>query len=124
MFAYLQDNHNAEFVFDPTEYSILGKGFEGEDSTNTVYGNCTKSIPTNAPKTIGLGFKIVSYVDLDHSGDNVTRRSCTRFIVYLNSAPIYWMFKRQVSIKTSLFASEFYAMKVCCEYIQGLQYKL
>ena len=60
----------------------------------------------------------------DHAGDLVTRRSRTGFLIFLNSAPIFWYSKRQTSCETSSFGSEFVAMKQCCEYIQGLRYKL
>lgn len=65
-----------------------------------------------------------AYVDADHAGNLLTRRSRTGFLVYLNMAPIYWLSKKQTSIETSTFGSEFVAMKHCCEYIRGLRYKL
>ena len=81
-------------------------------------------MPLNVPMPRGKNFKIKSYVDSDHAGDSITQRSKTGFIVYVNSAPIYWMSKKQGSISTSTFASEYDAMKNCCEYIRGLRYKL
>ena len=65
-----------------------------------------------------------AFIDADHAGDVVTRRSRSGFIVYLNSAPIYWLSKKQTSVETSSFGSEFMAMKHCTEYIKGLRYKL
>ena len=35
-----------------------------------------------------------------------------------------WFSKRQTSVETSSFGSEFVAMKLCCEYIRCLRYKL
>jgi hypothetical protein len=63
-------------------------------------------------------------VDADHAGDTVTRRSRTGFLVYLNCALIYWLSKKQASVESSSFGSEFVAMKQCCEYLRGLRYKL
>ena len=63
-------------------------------------------------------------VDADHAGDTITRRSRTGFLVYLNSAPIYRSSKKQASVESSSFGSEFIAMKQCCEYLRGLRYKL
>ena len=34
------------------------------------------------------------------------------------------MSKKQTSVESSSFGSEFIAMKQCCEYIRGLRYKL
>jgi hypothetical protein len=39
-------------------------------------------------------------------------------------APIYWHSKKQNSVETSTFGSEFMAMKHCTEYVRGLRYKL
>jgi hypothetical protein len=64
------------------------------------------------------------FVDADHTGDLLTRRSRTGFIVFLNGAPIYWSSKKQSSCETSTFGSQFVAMKQATEYILGLRYKL
>jgi hypothetical protein len=124
IFAYLKTHHNSEMVFDPSEPTIEETSFEREDWKHTVYGNCSEEIPPNAKPPRGYGFKIRAFVDSDHAGDSVTRRSRTGFIIYLNSAPIYWTSKKQGSIETSSFGSEFIAMKTCCEYLRGLRYKL
>ena len=63
-------------------------------------------------------------VDADHASDTMTRCSRTGFLVYLNCAPIYWWSKKQNSVESSSFGSEFIAMKQCCEYVCGLRYKL
>ena len=67
---------------------------------------------------------ITVFVDADHEGDIVSRRSRTGFVVFLNGAPIYWMSKKQTSIETSTFGSEFVAMKQATEFVRGLRYRL
>ena len=124
MFGFLKLKHNSEMVLDPSEPEINEDQFPKEDWQHTPYGKGHEIVPPNAPKFRGLGFKIIAYVDSDHAGDSITRRSRTGFIIYLNCAPIYWTSKKQGSIETSSFASEFIAMKTCCEYIRGLRYKL
>ena len=84
----------------------------------------TEEVPGNASPLMGMGFTIRAYVDLDHVGDTVTHRSRTGYLVYLNSAPVYWHLKKQNSVKTSTFGAEFTAMKQCTEYLRGLRYKL
>jgi hypothetical protein len=44
--------------------------------------------------------------------------------VYLNSALVCWNSRKQASVESSSFGSEFVAMKQCCEYLRGLRYKL
>ena len=125
MFAFLKAKHNGVMVFDPTEPLIDESQFKSnEDWSATPYGSCEESLPPNMPKPKGLGFTMRAFVDSDHAGDSITRRSRTGFLIFLNSAPIYWYSRKQGSCETSSFGSEFIAMKTCCEYIRGLRYKL
>ena len=63
-------------------------------------------------------------IDTDHVTDTITKRSRTDFFVYLNCVPIYWMSKKQNSVESSFFGSEFRAMKQYTEYFRDLRYKL
>jgi hypothetical protein len=66
-----------------------------------------------------------AYVDADHTTDTMTHQSRSGFLVFLDSAPIYWMSKKQASVETSSFGSELCAMKQCTKYVRGLcMYKL
>jgi hypothetical protein len=125
MFAHLKKYHKAEMVFDPSDPVINESDFELQDWTSSEFGHVQgrEEIPSNMPEPRGLGFVMHAKVDSDHVSDT-TRRSRTGFLVYLNCAPIYWMSKKQASIESSTFGSEFTAMKQCCEYLQGLRYKL
>ena len=124
MFGFLKLRHNAVMVFDPTEPDIDATQFTREDWSGTPYGICNEDIPPNAPEPRGVGFIMRAFVDSDHAGDIVTRRSRTCFMIFLNSSLIYWYSKKQGSCETSSFGSEFIAMKSCCEYVRGLRYKL
>ena len=64
------------------------------------------------------------FVNSDHTGDQVTRRSRTGFLVYLNNTLIYWTSKKQTTVETSSFGSEFMAMKHATEHVRDLRYKL
>ena len=72
------------------------------------------------PVPLGRGFTMRTYVDADHAGETLTRRSRAGYIdiVFLNNAPIYWYSKKQTSCKTSTFGSEFIAMKQATEYVR------
>ena len=124
MFGYLKSKHNAEMVFDPTVPDIDKSQFPRQEWGHTPYAGMKEQLPPNMRKSRGFGFVISAYVDSDHAGDSVTRRSRTGFIVFLNNAPIYWLSKKQQSCETSSYGSEFRAMKHCSEYIRGLRYKL
>lgn len=124
MFGYLRKHHNAEMPFDPTEPEIDMSEFAKQDWSRSIYGEPEEELPPDMPEARGQAMRIRVYVDSDHAGESLTRRSRTGFIVFLNNAPIYWMSKKQTSCETSTFGSEFVAMKQACEYVRGLRYKL
>ena len=124
MFSFLKNKHNGVMAFDPTPPEIDESKFVKEDWSASEYGECEETLPHEPPETRGLGFIMRAFVDSDHAGDSITRRSRTGFIIFLNSAPIYWYSKKQTSVETSSFGAEFIAMKSCCEYVRGLRFKL
>ena len=123
IFGYLKMHHNARVVLDPSYPDINIEEFE-KKNWKEFYGNTTEAKPSNAPRPLGMEFLIRCFVDADFAGDLLTRRSRSGFIVMLNMAPVYWFSKKQSTIETSTFGSEFCAMKQCCEYLRGLRYKL
>jgi hypothetical protein len=123
IFAYLKVRHNSRVVFDPTYPEIDMNRFETVD-WKTFYGDVKEAILPNALKPRGKPLDMRMFVDADHAGDKITRRSRTGFFVFLNSAPIIWYSKRQTTVETSVFGSEFVAMKTGMEQIRGLRYKL
>ena len=126
IFAYLKKYHNAELVYDPSDPVVDESQFERQDWTSSEFGHVEgkEELPPMMPEPRGRGFVIRAKVDADHASDTVTRRSRTGFLVFLNCAPVYWWSKKQNSVESSSFGSEFIAMKQCCEYIRGLRYKL
>ena len=83
-----------------------------------------EEFPANMPEPRGHGFIMRAKVEADHAADTVSRRSRTGLLIYLNCALVYWWSKKQTSVESSSFGSEFVAMKQCCGYIRGLRYKL
>jgi hypothetical protein len=51
------------------------------------------------------------FVDANHAGNVVTRRSHTGILLYLESTPIMWQSHRQNTVETSTFGSEFVALR-------------
>ena len=64
------------------------------------------------------------FVDADHAGDKITRRSRTGVLLCLNSSPMLWHSKKQNAVETSTFGSEFVAMRQAFEMIKAMTYKL
>ena len=123
MFAYLKIKHNSRMVFDPTYPDIDMNAFK-ECDWKEFYPGAKEAIPENKPEPRGKDVDLRLFVDADHAGDMVTRRSRTGFFIYMNMALVSWYSKKQATIETSVFGSEFVAMKVAMEVTRGLRYKL
>ena len=64
------------------------------------------------------------FVDSYHASNTVTRCSQTGLLLFVNRAPVTWFSKRQNTVETSIFGSEFIAMKTAVEHVEALRYKL
>jgi hypothetical protein len=84
----------------------------------------TEAIPPNAPQPRGQLVMLRCYVDSDHAGDQLTRRTRIGFIQMINMAPITWFSKKQGSTEGASFGSEFVATKTAVEATRALRYKL
>ena len=89
MIAYLKTNYNARLEFDPT-YPVIDINQFDKKNLITLYGNIREGIPKNASQARGKNCIMVVFVNEDHVGDLITRRSRTGFLIYLNNAPVYW----------------------------------
>lgn len=124
IYAFLRNRHNGCLVFDPTYPDINLSSFIEGGSWSDFYGDVKETLPPNAPKPRGRDVIIRVYVDSDHAGEELTRRSRTGYIIYVNMAPVLWYSKRQGTIESSVFGAEFVAMKTATEAARGLRYKL
>jgi hypothetical protein len=89
-----------------------------------ICGDIKEPIPPNPPPPRGKTLITRLFVDLDHAGDVLTRRSRTGFVIYFNGAPAVWYSKRQRTVDTSVFGAEFVARKVGFVACRGLRCKL
>ena len=78
----------------------------------------------NVPRPKGMCFETIGKVNIDHALDAVFRSSRTMFIVHLNISHACLCSKKQNSVESGTFGSEFIAMKQLCECLRGLRYTL
>ena len=124
IFAYLSKHGNAPMAFDDTVPNIDESTFHRSDWSESVYGDTEEELPLRMPKALGNPVTMTCFVDANHAGDKVTRRSQTGFIIYLNNSPIDWFSKKQNTCESSTFGSEFVAMRIAVERIKALRFKL
>ena len=88
------------------------------------YKDAEEEFPVKGPEPLGNPVKLSAYVDANHAGNLRTRRSHSGILIYMNSAPIIWYSKRQNTVESSSFGSEYIALRICTEMIEALRYKL
>jgi hypothetical protein len=117
VFPYLALHHNKRVVFDPT-YPTVDKGTFIKIDWTSMYGDVKEIISFETPVPHGKEVDLRLFVDSDHDDEHFTRRSMTEFVIYLNMAQIVWFSKHQSTVTSSVFRSEFFAMKngieTCC----------
>jgi len=124
VFAYLKLKHNARLIFDPTYPNINFDTFKDKEDWIPFYGDVKEAIPPNAPEPRGRSVILRTYVDSDHAGNLVTRRSRTGYVQMINMSVINWFSKKQGSVECASFGSEFVAAKTAVEANRALRYKL
>ena len=131
MFHYLNCNQGLDLVYDSTKINICEstillqqRADHKAKELQALYPDAVDYIPPNMPEALGKSVQINAFVDADLAGESTTRRSQTGILIYLNMAPIIWISKRQSTVKSSTFGSEFVAMRTLVETIIGLRYKL
>ena len=68
--------------------------------------------------------RISAFVDANHAGNVINRRSDLGIIIFVQNAPIIWFSKRQNTVEAAIFGNEFVALRICKELIVVLRYKL
>jgi hypothetical protein len=89
-----------------------------------IYRDAEELMPHRIPMPRGRSVITTAYVDASHASNKVTQRSHSGYVLFLNRAPVAWYSKRQHTVETSTFSSEFIALKVCLEAIEHLRVKL
>ena len=74
VFSYLKSKSNSRLIFDPKKPKVGGSNFV-ECDWSDFYSGVSEALPPNAPKPLGKGVTLRMFVDSNHAGDKVSRRS-------------------------------------------------
>ena len=123
MFGYLKANPKCKLYLDPQHPQVDKRSFQSYDWYD-FYRDAEEAVPGDMPSPRGEAVSTHCFVDSDHVGNTVTRRSQTGLLLFVNHALIVWYSKHENTVETSTFGSEFIAMKTVVEQIEVLRYKL
>jgi hypothetical protein len=85
-----------------------------------VYGEISELIPQDAPDLLGKMVTLTHYVDANLMHDTISRRSVTGILHMINKISLDWYSKKQATVETATYGSEFVAARVCVEQIIDL----
>jgi hypothetical protein len=91
------------------------------DWERSVYGDVIEDTPEGAPEPLGKPVTTTHYVDANLFHCMLTGRSVTGIIHLLNQCPIDWFSKKQATVETATYDSEFVAARTCVKQIMDLQ---
>ena len=123
VFGYLKTHSKCRLFFDPRHPDIDERAFSSYEWYD-FYRDAREQVPNDMPPPRGHAVSTHCFVDADHASNTVTCRTQTGILIFLNKAPIVWYSKRQNTVETSTFGSEFIAMRTAVEHIEALRYKL
>ena len=104
------------------DYSDLP--YKEYDWARTVYGRVREQRVTDAPKAKGPRVVTTTYKDANLYHDLATGRAVTGVLHFVNQTPIEWFSKKQSTVETATYGSEFVAAKVAIQQIAGLRITL
>ena len=76
------------------------------------------------PEPLGNPITMSCFVDSDHAGNKVTRRSHTGIFILLNNTPVVAFSKWQNTCESSTYGSELVAMRIAKDMVSALRIKL
>ena len=90
----------------------------------SVYGDSDEELPPDMPTPRGNLVRTTTFEDANLMHDLTTGRSCTGILHLVNQTPVEWFSKRQKTVETATYGSEFVAAKIATEQIMDLRYTL
>ena len=113
IFAYLEKKQKITLYMDHRPIDLdLSLFVTKPDEFKEYYRTAKEEQPHDMPRPRGRAVTTSAYVDSSHGANKVTRRSHSGHILFVNRAPVKWVSRRQNTVETSAFSSEFIAMKL------------
>jgi hypothetical protein len=117
MYGYLSKMRYASIHVRTEDPGYSDLSHNAYDCTYCIYGNVKEFLSTDAPEPLGNYVTLSHYVDANLMHDVTTGRSVTGILHLANKTPIEWYSKKQATVETATYGSEFVAARICVEQI-------
>jgi hypothetical protein len=121
MYGYLKKFASAAIrirVLQPDFAKLPNQDF---DWCHTIYGDVKEILPKDMPQPLGNTVTTVTYTDANLYHDMLTGRSVTGILHLCNQTLVDWYSKRQATVETATFGSEFTAARIAVDQIIDLR---
>ena len=104
-YAIRTKDYAIRFRTDQPDYSFLPD--QDFDWTYSVYGNVQKLLPDDMPEPLGEAVTTTTTMDADLNHCLATGKSLTGCLHFVNKTPVDWYSKKQATVGTATYGSEF-----------------
>ena len=94
------------------------------DWTYSVYGNVHEILPDDMPDPLGEAVTTTTTMDANLNHCLATGKSLTGCLHFVNKIPVDWYSKKQATVETATYGSEFVAAKTATEQIMDIRQTL
>jgi hypothetical protein len=115
--GYLKGNKDGAIRFRTGIPDHEAAGFSQPecDWMYSVYGDEGEEVPDDIPQPLGKKIRITHFVDANLMHCKVTGKSCDGYLTFINQTLVDHDSKRQATVETATFGSEFVAARKCTE---------
>jgi hypothetical protein len=121
LYGYLAKMKDAVIRIRVQEPDLSGLPEQEFDWSNTVYGDVKEITSKDNPEALGNYVTMLHYFDANRYHDLITGQSVTGVIQYFNKTTIAAYSKKQTTVETVTYGSEFIAARTCIDQIIDLR---
>ena len=110
------------FKTDQPDYSFLPE--QDFDWTYSVYGNVHEILPDDMPEPLGEAVITTTTMDANLNHCLATHKPLTGCLHFFNKTSVDWYSKKQATVETATYGSEFVAAKTATEQIMDIRQTL
>jgi hypothetical protein len=121
MVGYLSKFRFAELCILTNEPDFSDIEVAEYDWSKSIYGNASEAVPNDAPEPLGKPVTMTHYQDGNLYHDIITGQSVTAILHFLNKFSIDWYSKKQATVETATYGSEYISARTCVDQIVDLR---
>ena len=118
-YAIRTKDYAIRFRTEKPDYSFLPD--QDFDWTYSVYGDVHEILPDDMPEPLGETVTTTTTMDANLNHCLATGKSLTGCLHFVNKTPVDWYSKKQATVETATYGSEFVAAKTATEQIMDIR---